>query len=54
MKLSRLDFKLIYPETKEPVDINELQYVMEHHFHTVQDTVGVNTNAHVEVTRHYG
>lgn len=33
---------------------NELQYVMEHHFHTVQDTVGANTNDGVEITRHCG
>lgn len=36
---------------KGPVDGNRLQYIMDHHFHTVQDTVGVNTNDRVEVAR---
>lgn len=33
---------------------NKLRYVMKHHFHTVQDTVGVNTKDGVEITRHCG
>lgn len=42
MKLSGLDFKLVNPENKRASRRNGHRYVMEHRFHTVQDTGGVN------------
>lgn len=33
------------------MDGNGLQYIIDQHFHKVQDTVGVNTNERVEIAR---